>query len=660
MASDYKHVFSPLRVKGVEFKNRIESAPMSPKLTDAGGCVTTEFLEFFRPVARGGPAVVTIGNSAVDLSESQDETRHIDLGKDDTVLGLSRFADMCENYGAQASIEVNHSGMDAVYDFTRRAPYGPSACYTADELRRAKEAGREPVKVIEMDREKIQETVEKFADAVLRCKKAGFNMVLLHGGHGNLLPQFLSPFSNHRTDCYGGSLENRARFPLEVLEAIRKKVGPDFILEYRISATEFVENGMGVEETIEFAKMIEDKIDILHVSAGMRAVVDKIPFMMQPMYLPHMFNVHFAERFRKELSLPITAVGSIMNIQNAETILSEGWADMVAIARPFLADPEFIRKGARGRQDEVCPCIRCNYHGRVTRGKGIACAVNPLCGREMQFPKGVEKAPEVKKVIVVGGGPAGMQAARTARERGHDVTLYEQGERLGGNLIPASALDFKNDVRDYMDWAVRMTERSGAKIVLSTKATPEMIEAEKPDALIIAAGATPFVPPVKGIDAPHVIWAPEADMGLREVGEKVVILGAGVVGYESAAALGREGKDVTIIELQSSPIGLVSAGAARFTLMDMAKKAGVKVRFNMLLKEVREKSIICLDTAANEEIELECDNLLLAAGLRPRRDSVEELRHCIPEPDVYIVGDARSPQSIATAVNQAFGAAAEI
>ncbi len=660
MASEFKHVFSPISIKGVEFKNRIESAPISPKLTTTDGCITTEFLEFFRPIARGGPAVVTIGNSAIDLSESQDETRHADLGKDDVMLGLSRYVDMCDNYGALASIEVNHSGMDAVYDFTRKAPYGPSACYTADELRRAKEAGREPVQVIEMDHEKIQETVDKFAEAVLRCKKAGFKMVLLHGGHGNLIPQFLSPFSNHRNDKYGGSLENRARFPLEVLEAIRKKVGPDFILEYRISATEFVENGMGPEETIEFAKMIEDKIDILHVSAGMRAVANKIPFMMQPMYLPHMFNVHFAERFRKELSLPITAVGSIMNIHNAEEILSNGWADFVAIARPFLADPEFIRKGARGRDEDICPCIRCNYHGRVTRGKGIACAVNPLCGREMQFPKGVEKAPEKKKVIVVGGGPAGMQAARTATERGHEVTLYEKEERLGGNLIPASALDFKHDVRDYMNWAIRQTEKSGAKIVLGTEATAELIEAEKPDALIIAAGAAPFVPPVKGIDAPHVMWAPEADMGLKEVGRNVVVLGAGVVGYESAVALAEKGHDVTIIELQSSAIGLVSAGAARFTLIDMAEKAGVKVRFNMRLDEVGENSIGCFDTAYGEAVELPCDSLLLAAGLRPRRSVVEQLRHCIPEPDVYIVGDARSPQSIATAVNQAFGAAAEI
>ncbi|MBR2879705.1 MAG: FAD-dependent oxidoreductase, partial [Oscillospiraceae bacterium] len=255
---------------------------------------------------------------------------------------------------------------------------------------------------------------------------------------------------------------------------------------------------------------------------------------------------------------------------------------------------------------------------------------------------------------------AGMQAARTARERGHDVVLFEKESRLGGNLIPASALDFKHDVRDYMNWAIRSTEASGAKIVLDTAATPALIAEEKPDALIIAAGATAFVPPVKGIDAPHVMWAPEADMGLRKVGKNVVVLGAGVVGYESAVALAEKGHDVTIIEMQSSAVGLVSAGAARFTLMDMAEKAGVKVLFNIRLDEVLPGTIRCFDTPAGEALTLPCDNLLLAAGLRPRKDIVEALRHCIPEPDVYIVGDARSPQSIATAVNQAFGAAAEI
>ena len=660
MESSFPHVFTPYTIKGVEFKNRIEAAPMSPKLTTKEGAVTTEFLEFFRPIARGGAAIITIGNSSIDLKESKDETRHIDLGQDDVILGLSRYVDMCENYGAIPSIEVNHAGRDAPYEFNHHAPFGPSAGYTDDELRKAKLEGREPVKVIEMDEEKIRETVEKFANAVLRCKKAGFRMVLLHGAHNNLIPQFLSPYSNKRTDRYGGSLENRARFAMEVLDAIRAKVGKDFIIELRVSASEFIDGGLTPEESLEFAKMVEDKIDMLHVSAGMRAVVSRVQYMMQPMYLPHMFNVHFAEQFRKELHVPITTVGSIMTLADAEMILANGWADFVAMARPILADPELVRKSAWGHADDVIPCIRCNYHGRVTRGKGIACAVNPLCGREMQFPNGVQPASVKKKVVVVGGGPAGMQAARTARERGHDVTLYERGDRLGGNLIAASALDFKTDVRRYMEWAIRQTEKSGARIVLNTEATAELLAAEKPDALILAVGADPFVPPVPGVDQPHVCWAPEVDMGLKEAGQTVVVLGAGVVGYESAIAQAKQGHDVTIIELQSSAVGLEASGSARFPLTDQAEQYGVKVRFNLMLKEVRKDTILCHDMAADQDVELLCDSLLLAAGLRPRKKIVDALRHAIPETDVFVVGDARAPQSIATAVGQGFGAASEI
>ena len=660
MGSELKHVFTPITIKGVEFKNRIESAPMSPKLTTLDGFITTEFLEFFRPIARGGAGIVTIGNSSIDLTESKDETRHADLGNDDAVLGLSRFADMCTDYGAIPSIEVNHSGRDAMPEFTRRAPYGPSACYTEAELARAKAEGFEPVRVIEMDREKIQETVEKYARAVLRCKKAGFPMVLLHGAHSSLLAQFVSPLTNQRTDEYGGSLENRARFVLEVLDRTRKLVGKDFIIEYRISATEFAEGGMGVEETLEFAKMIQEQIDILHVSAGMRCTAASIQHFMQPMYLPREYNVHFAEQFRKELKVPITAVGSIMNVRRAEEILANGLADFVALGRPFLADPELVRKGAKGQDDEVCPCIRCNYHGRVVAGKGIGCAVNPICGREMQFPRGVQPAPTKKKVLVVGGGPGGMQAARTAAERGHDVTLYERGDRLGGNMIHAAALDYKFDVREYMEWAIRQTEKCGARIVLNTEADVALIEKEAPDALILAVGAEPFFPPVPGAELPHVAWAPMADHGLIDVAHNVVIVGGGVVGYESAVALGRSGHDVTIIEMLPDASGLKSIGAARFTLMQQAADAGVKVLFGKRLEEIKTDSVCFSDVKSGQRDSLPCGTVLMAAGLRPRKAMVEKLRHTVCEPDVYIVGDGKRADNIAWAVNSAFTAAAEL
>jgi 2,4-dienoyl-CoA reductase-like NADH-dependent reductase (Old Yellow Enzyme family)/thioredoxin reductase len=660
MGSDYLHVFTPITIKGVEFKNRIESSPMSPKLTDATGCITTEFIEFFRPRARGGASIVTIGNSAIDLSESQDETRHIDLGKDDVMLGLSKYADMCEDYGAVASIEVNHSGRDAVPEFTFKAPYGPMACYTDTELKRAKANGRKPYRVISMDFDKIQETIAKYANAAWRCKRAGFKMILLHGGHGNLIPQFLSPLTNRRTDEYGGSLENRARFALEVLTAIKKRCGDDLIIEYRNSATEFLEGGLTFEESLEFCKMIEDKIDILQVSAGMRAAESAIQYMMQPMYLPRMFNVHFAEKMKRELKVPITAVGSIMNLKNAEMILKNGWADFVALGRPLLADPDLVRKYATGKDDDVYPCIRCNYHGRVVLGKTIGCAVNPHVGRELQFPNGVDLARSSRRVMVVGGGPAGMQAAVTASQRGHEVILYEKEERLGGNLFYASASKLKSDVLEYYEYAKRRTAKSRTNIVLNTEVTADIVKSENPDVLIIAVGAAPIIPKIKGIDLPKVSWAPFAATGDYKPGKNIIVLGAGVVGYECAIDLAEAGHTVSIVEMETEPKGLLDNKGFYFSLSERAQKSGVSFIFGKKLVEVVSDGILVMDRDKLEIQSMPCDSLLLAVGLCPRKDTANALRRCIPETEVYLVGDVRTAGSIATSVNSAFAAAAEL
>ncbi|MCL6477314.1 MAG: FAD-dependent oxidoreductase [Peptococcaceae bacterium] len=663
MGSDYKNVFTPIKIKGVDFKNRVECAPNVPNLSSPDGYFSRELVEYYRTFARGGAAVVTVGDSCIDPQESRNHISQVFLHTDLAITGLNSYVYAVESYGAIASIEINHGGRFGSYEYTGNVPYGPSPVVSGIELEIARRQGRSPIGVREMSHEHIQLTVQKFADAAYRCKRAGFKMVMIHGGHNNLLAQFVSPLTNKRLDIYGGSLENRARFVIDVLDAIRKKCGPEMILEYRISGSELVEGGMTQEETIEFAKMIQDKIDILHISGGMYAEPGIAYYMVQPCYVDRMYNVHFAEAFKKEIKIPIATVGSIMNLDNAEMILRNGWADFVAFTRPFLADPEFLRKCAAGRKEDVRPCIRCHFCStRVHSGWQLRCAVNPMTGRAVEFPRGVvEKAPVKKKVVVVGGGAAGMQAARTAVERGHEVVLYEKNGYLGGSLKPATALDIKKDLREYYEWAVRQTEKCGAKIHLNTDVTAELIKKEQPDALIIAVGASPIIPRVKGIDRPNVHWAGDVDEGKCEVGKKVIVVGGGLVGFETAIGLGRQGKEVTIIEMLGEE-GLMNRGINpldKGAVFKMAEEAGVKIICNTKLEEVLDTGIRCINRDL-QIVEYECDTVVLAVGMRSRTDKVEELRRVIPETEVYIVGDARQPESVGEAVHSAFAAANQI
>jgi 2,4-dienoyl-CoA reductase-like NADH-dependent reductase (Old Yellow Enzyme family) len=499
MGSRYEHVFAPLQIRGVDFKNRLELAPPSPNLADREGKVTTEFVDFFRAFARGGVAVIHVGNSVVDKREACDEERQLDLGSDDCILPLTRFAEMCHGFGALASLEINHNGKDSHYDKTGHPAYSCSSFISTMERFRAGLAGREPIPTIEMDHAKIKETVEKYALAAHRCKRAGFKMSMIHGGHGNLISQFASWLYNKRTDEYGGSLENRARFAIEVLDRVRELCGEDFVIEYRISADEIHPDGMHFDETLRFIELIQDKVDILHVSAGLHGEFQYMRNWWQNYLMDREYNVHYAAAIKKAFpKLVVCTVGSIMNIARAEEIIASGQADMVAMCRPLLADPEMPRKYALGREDDHRPCLRCQYCGfRLIVPAVINCAVNPYLGNETEFPAGrVPKAEVKKRVAVVGGGPAGLQALLTLCERGHDVTLYEKSDRLGGHLQPGSALPFKQDVRDYLDYLLRQARKAPARILLHTEATKELLEAEAYDALIIAVGSEPLVPAV--------------------------------------------------------------------------------------------------------------------------------------------------------------------
>jgi 2,4-dienoyl-CoA reductase-like NADH-dependent reductase (Old Yellow Enzyme family)/thioredoxin reductase len=664
MRSRYESVFEPIRIRGVDFKNRLEMAPPSPNLADREGRVTTEFVNFFRPIAKGGAAIIHVGNSVVDIREACDEERQLDLGSDECILPLTRFVEMCHGYGAHASLEINHNGKDSDFGKTGKAAISPSSLVPSSEIWRAQIQGREPVPTIEMDHAKIKETVDKYGMAAYRCKRAGFKMCMIHGGHGNLISQFASLLYNKRTDDYGGSLENRARFAEEVLDRVRELCGEDFVIEYRISADEIHPDGMHFDETLKFIELIRRKVDILHVSAGLHGEFEYMRNWYQNYLMDRMYNVHYAADIKKAFpDLLVCTVGSIMNVKQAEDIIAGGQADFVAMCRPLLADPEMPRKYALSKEEDHRPCLRCQYCGlRLMVPAVINCAVNPFLGNETEFPGGgVGKADVKKRVAVIGGGPAGIQALLTLCERGHEITLYEKNGFLGGNVVAGSRLPFKRDVKDYLEYLVLQANKAPARVLLNVEATKKMLDAEGYDALIVAVGSSPVIPPFPGIDKPHVHWAPEADNGKVKVGGKTVIAGAGAVGIESAIGLKRRGKDLVVVEMAPDLSNLrASAGGAAMELQALVKELDIPIYFNCRLQEITDGAVICSDTQTSAEIGIPADTVLLALGMSSNIEVADSLRHSAPETEVFVVGDASEVGTIATAVMSAFKAAAYI
>ncbi|MDR2089836.1 MAG: FAD-dependent oxidoreductase [Clostridiales Family XIII bacterium] len=649
MERKYPHLCMPIKIGNVTFKNRMLSAPMGHPDITADGHFSPAAIAFYELRAKGGASVVCCSEGIVHAATGRSHTRMVNLQDEFVLAGLTDMARAIKRHGAVASIEISHGGKFSDVDQLdksiqkRNLRYGPS-----DEVL----PSGAPIK--EMPAELIQEIVKAFGDGAALCKRAGFDMVLLHAGHGWLLHQFLSPISNRRTDAYGGSRENRARFLIEALDSIRAAVGKGFPIELRFSAEEYMEGGNDFEDAIEIAKLIEDKIDLLQVSTG--SYENSFAHTHPSMFDPRGCNVHFAAEMKKHVKVPVSTLGALNDPAMMEEILASGKADVVEMARALLADPELPRKVIQGRDEEITRCIRCfTCLAERLHTQTRVCSVNPIIGKELEHRHAYPPT-KPKKVLVAGGGPGGMQAAITAAARGHDVTLYEKRDELGGALRCERGIPFKDDFYDLARSKALAMKLSGVRVITGVALTKEIAEREAPDVLVVAVGAEAIVPPLPGIDSPKVVLANDLSEDGVSIGQRVVILGGGLVGCEASVHLAQEGKTVTVVEML--PDVAADANAKhRPILLEEMRKQGVSVSTGTTGLRIAEEGLTAR-LATGEEKLFPADTVLVAVGQRPLRGVADELLDAAPE--VVQVGDCVRPQKVTEALRRGYYAGLDI
>jgi len=628
-------------------KNRIEAAPMGVHGTPEG-YIAAEGTACYELRAKGGAAIVCLGESMID-SKGTSHGRVNPLDDPGILPSLINTTDAIKRHGAVASIELLHAGIRSRSPRPDGAVYGPSVGTSF--------YGKQ---IIEMGEAEIEQVVNAFGDAAEMAKLGGVQMCMIHGGHGWLLSQWFSPLHNHRKDRFGGSIENRARIALMIIEDIRKKCGPNFPIEIRLSGDEFTEGGMRLEETVELAKVLDGKVDLIHVSAATFNDRTAGLRMFPSMFLPRGCNVYLAEAIKKAVKTPVNTVGALNYPAQMEEILESGKADMVTLGRALLADPYLPEKARKGNEEDITPCIRCNYcisqsfTPYVKYPRGVArCVVNPIIGREYES-RFVQTSGGKKKVMVVGGGPGGMQAAITAADRGHEVILCEKSRRLGGTLVYAEREYFKEDTKRLTEVLIRRVHERPIRLMMDTEVTPEVVREISPDVLIAAVGAEPIIPNIPGVKNKNVVVA--ASMYDEDaIGKKVVVIGGGLVGCEEGLHLAHLGKEVTILEMLEK----AAADAPYLHWLGLMRELEKSVRLETRVKctRVTEGGVFAVDERGEERF-YEAYTILLAVGLMPRTEMVESLRSCAP--DFVVIGDCLQPATVMEAIHMGYFSAMDI
>ena len=594
-------LFTPFTIKNIQLKNRIVMPALASFMIRDDGDISEAAVEHYRRRAGGGPAMVIMEACAVS-PEGVVSPHQAVIYDDRFIDGLARIARAMKAEGAVPAAQIHHGGRQTSIKVIKRKPLAPSPlpCPTI-------RGEVEPLTI-----EGIQQLVQKFGDAAARAYQAGFELIEIHGAHGYLVNQFMSRFSNIREDEYGQDLAGRTRFAKEIVMEVRKRVGDDFPISFKISAEEYVDGGLTTEESIEILKiLVAAGVDVIQVSAGNDVTAE---WISQPMFMKKACLVESASQVKKALNVPVMAVGRINDPLLADEIIEQQKADLVCIGRGLLADPEMPKKAQEGRLDEIRTCIACNtcMQSIFKRGR-IECLVNPMLGREKEMA--FIPTNKARRVMVVGGGPGGLNVAWVAAKRGHEVHVYEKRSELGGQLIPGSTPGHKAELRSLIRFQKRQAELFGVKCHLNREVGPEDIEAFKPDVVIVATGSLPAMPQIDGIDKDIVVTYDDVLDGGPPSYRTVIVIGGGATGLELALHLAEYGCAVTVIEMLPK-IGNGMEAMTKKVILKRLKEKNVRIFTSTKLSRIEDTGVVVVDKEDRRQ-SIDAEKVVIAIGTRP-------------------------------------------
>lgn len=641
----YPHLFEPTQIGRLQLKNRIIGAATVTNMATVDGSVSERTIAHYARRARGGVALVTVEMTAFHPS-GRAWVYMLNLWDDKYVPGFKRLVDAIHAAGAKCTIQLGHGGRQTSRFHVHQRPVAPSAIAQFPE----DHPGHVMPRALEKD--EIEELVRAIVEAAGRAAEAGFDGVEVHGAHGYLFHQFLSPAGNLRTDEYGGDTAGRSRFICEAVTAIKETCGKDFPVICKIDGEEYVPTGIDVGEAARIARYIEKAgADAIEVSAGCGA---SLQYILPPACMPSGMNVDTAACIKSELAVPVIVVGKIDTPDLAEEILAQGKADLVAVARALICDPDFPKKAQSGQPQEIRPCMYCNQGcNRVDHQYNMTCVFNPTTGQETEFGFDLKAAPVARRILVIGGGPGGMESARVSAVRGHQVTLCDRGKRLGGQMLLASRLDSKTSWTKMVDYYEHQLARLGVDVRLETPVDEEYVRENSPDVVIMATGARSVLPRLPGIDEhPQVLSVFDVLGGRMPEGKSVVVIGAQRAGADIAAYLGCRGYDVQFVVKGSDPSYVASNEglSTRPILMKELRESGVHFLFDADAVAVLGDGVRI--NQAGEDRVVSGDAIVVATGLRPAND----LKSVLKEGpwSLYLIGDCIAPRGFEDAIREAF------